>query len=194
MARAAAAAVVLAAAFFAAQLASAAGPIFDGPTIKNPAPPPAFALVDQDGRTVRLAGQRGRVVLVTFLYTHCPDVCPLTGRNLNQALRLLGPKRTSVRVLAISVDPRGDTPAAVRRFIRGHALLPEFRYLTGSAATLHKVWAAYGVKSRAQAGDALVDHTLFTLLLDSTLKARVLYDATAAPGAVAHDVGILLRR
>jgi cytochrome oxidase Cu insertion factor (SCO1/SenC/PrrC family) len=73
-------------------------------------------------------------------------------------------------------------------------LLSEFRYLTAPAATLHRVWAAYGVKSRAQAGDDRVDHTLYTLLLDRQLEARVLYDATATPAAVAHDLDILLRR
>jgi protein SCO1/2 len=173
--------------------AAAGSPVFDGPTIKNPSPAPAFALRDQAGRIVRLREERGRVVLITFLYTHCPDVCPLTASNLNAALRVLGTQRSHVRVLAVSVDPRGDTRAAVQRFVRAHRLLPEFRYLTGSAATLRKVWAAYGVKSLAQAGGDRVDHTLYTLLLDTTLKARVIYDATATPTAISHDVRILLR-
>ena len=98
--------------------ALAAGtPGFSGPTIKNPAVPPTFALRDQNGRLVQLDNQRGNVVLITFLYTHCPDVCPLTAEHLNQALRSLGTERTNVRVLAVSVDPRGDTPGAVRKFV-----------------------------------------------------------------------------
>jgi protein SCO1/2 len=131
-------------------------------------------------------------VLVKFLYTHCPDVCPLTAGNLNNALQQLGQQRRSVRVLAISVDPHGDTRAAVRRFIREHRLLPEFRYLTGTAATLHRIWAAYGVKSLAQAGSGRVDHTLYTLLLDRSLAGRVLYDSTATPASITHDVKLLL--
>jgi protein SCO1/2 len=173
--------------------AAAGSPVFDGPTIKNPSLTPAFALRDQAGRIVRLRAERGRVVLITFLYTHCPDVCPLTASNLNAALRVLGAQRSHVRVLAVSVDPRGDTPTAVRHFVAVHRLLPEFRYLTGSAATLRKVWAAYGVKSLRQAGESRVDHTLYTLLLDKTLKARVLYDSTATPTAISHDVRVLLR-
>lgn len=188
-----AAAVAAALALSYVPLALAGGtPVFDGPTIKNPTTPPPFALRDQDGHTVRLSQQRGRVVLLTFLYTHCPDVCPLTAGNLNVALRTLGIQRRQVRVLAISVDPRGDTHAAVNRFIREHRLLPQFRYLTGSPSSLRRIWAAYGVRSLAQAGSHLVDHTLYTLLLDSTLKGRVLYDSTATPLAITHDVRILL--
>jgi protein SCO1/2 len=193
--RTAGAAGVLTLSLFTAQLAAAAhrAPLFDGPVIKNPAPTPAFALRDQDGRIVRLGQQRGKVVLLTFLYTHCPDVCPLTARNLNRALRLVGARRTGVRVLAISVDPRGDTPSAVRGFVRAHRLLPEFRYLTGARDTIRSVLRAYGVKSLAQAGDR-VDHTLYTVLLDKRLRARVLFDATATPASVAHDVRVLLRQ
>jgi protein SCO1/2 len=132
-------------------------------------------------------------VLLTFLYTHCPDACPLTAEHLNEALRSLGARRKHVRVLAITVDPRGDTPKAVGRFVREHRLLPEFRYLTGPAGTVRSVLKAYGVKSLAQAGDR-VDHTLYTLLLDKNLDARVLYDATATPEAIAHDLGLLLLR
>jgi protein SCO1 len=176
-------------------LALAAGtPGFDGPTIKNPAVPPTFALRDRNGRLVQLENQRGNVVLITFLYTHCPDVCPLTAEHLNQALRSLGTQRTNVRVLAVSVDPKGDTPGAVRKFVRVHRLLAQFHYLTGPATTLRAIWAEYGVKSLAQAGGDRVDHTLYTLLLDRSLKGRVLYDATATATAITHDVRLLLPR
>src|SRR5664279_4261027 len=106
---------------------------------------------------------------------------------------MLGKERPQVRVLAISVDPKGDTAGAVKRFVRVHALLPQFHYLTGTRSQLQPIWAAYGVKSRAQAGGDLVDHTLYTLMLDRSLKGRVLYDATATPGEITHDVRILLQ-
>jgi protein SCO1/2 len=172
--------------------AAARGLEFNGPTIKNPTVPPLFALHDQDGHRVALEQQRGRVVLLTFLYTHCPDVCPLVAGNLNLALRALGPRRRHVRVLAISVDPAGDTRASIRRFVRQHELLPEFRYLTGRPATLRRVWAAYGVRSLKQAGGDRVDHTLYTLLLDRSLRGRVLYDSTATVPDIDHDVRLLL--
>jgi protein SCO1/2 len=188
-----AAAVAAALALSAAPLAGAAGgPQFDGPTIANPTRAPLFALRDQDGRTVSLAQERGRVVLLTFLYTHCPDVCPLTAGRLNAALAALGDQRSGVRVLAISVDPAGDTHAAVQRFVRAHRLLPQFRYLTGPTAMLKTLWARYGVRSLKQAGGDRVDHTLYTLLLDRTLRGRVLYDATATAAAIIHDTRLLL--
>jgi protein SCO1/2 len=172
--------------------AAASGLEFNGPTIKNPTVPPLFALRDQDGHKVLLAQQRGRVVLLTFLYTHCPDVCPLTATHLNLALRELGPRRRHVRVFAISVDPAGDTHASVRGFIREHRLLPEFRYLNGPPSTLRRVWAAYGVRSLKQAGGDRVDHTLYTLLLDRSLRGRVVYDSTATVPDIDHDIRLLL--
>jgi protein SCO1 len=171
---------------------AAAPPTFAGPTIKNPRVPPEFALRDQAGRVIDLAKQRGHVVLLTFLYTHCVDVCPLTAEHLDLAVQSLGHRRSGARILAISVDPAGDTPAAVRRFIRVHRLGPQFHYLTGSRATLRHIWTEYLVKSSA-AGGGVVDHTLYTLLLDRSLRGRVLYDSTAKSSAIAHDLRILLR-
>lgn len=173
--------------------ASAAPPRFDGPAIKGPRRPPDFALVDQNGQRVELYALEGKVVLLTFLYTRCIDVCPLTAARLNGALRLLGRARSRVRVLAVSVDPKGDTPSSVRAFVRGHGLLAQFHYLTGTRRTLAPIWRAYGVQSTAQAGGH-VDHTLYTLLLDRAGRGRVLYDSTASSPSIAHDVRLLLGR
>jgi protein SCO1/2 len=165
---------------------------FAGATIENPSRVPSFTLRDQAGRTVSLAAERGKAVLLTFLYTECKDVCPLTAGNLNEALRRLGPQKQDVRVLAVSVDPEGDTRRAVQRFVRQHRLLPQFHYLIGSKARLAPVWRAYNVVSiRRARGD--IDHTLYTVLLDRRGRARVLYDATALPGEFAHDVRLVLR-
>src|SRR4051812_11674806 len=73
---------------------------YAGSAVQPPSAAPGFALRDQDGKVVRLAGQRGKLVVVAFLYTRCPDTCPLIASNLNTALR----KRDSMRVLAVSVD------------------------------------------------------------------------------------------
>jgi protein SCO1/2 len=184
-------AVLIVAACLAPGITAAAPPAFDGGRIENPSPLPGFTLHDQNGRSLSLAGQRGKLVLLTFLYTHCKDVCPLTAQNLSAAVRLLGPRRDDVRVLAVSVDPRGDTPAAVRRFVRLHRLVPQFHYLIGSQAQLAPIWKAYSVTSvRRAKGD--IDHTLYTVLADGSGKARVLYDATATPTDVAHDLRLLL--
>jgi len=168
---------------------ASAGSGFDGPTIAHPVVVPNFTLHDQHGRIVSLAGERGNVVLLTFLYTHCPDLCPLTAQNLNAVLARVGSR--GVRVLAVSVDPRGDTPASVRRFVRVHRLLPAFHYLTGPPRVLRPIWAMYHVSSTARLGDR-VDHTLYTMLIDRDGRDRVVFDSTARPNAIVHDVRRLL--
>jgi protein SCO1 len=140
---------------------------------------------------VTLAAQRGRYVLVTFLYVHCPDVCPLIAQNLNAALRQLGPSRSRVRVLAVSVDPSGDTRRAVRRYISQRGLLPQFRYLIGTKAELGKTWAAWHVIAVRRKPD-VVDHVAYTALVDPTGKQRVLYDSKVTAAQVLHDLRKLM--
>jgi protein SCO1/2 len=172
--------------------ADASPPRFLGATLQHPAPPPDFKLRDQDQRPLRLSRQRGKVVLLTFLYTHCPDLCPLTATNLNTVLRIVGKARRNVVVLAVSVDPAGDTIGAVRRFVRDHQLLPQFHYLTGSSAALRQVWRAYRVAA-VKSGGPDVDHTLYTLLVDKAGVGRVLFDSQASARTIAHDTNLLLR-
>lgn len=164
---------------------------FSGAEFGSPKRLADFALRDQDGARVKLSELRGNVVMITFLYTNCPDVCPLIAENLNGALRELGADRASVRVLAVSVDPKGDTPAAVRAYSRRHHLLPEFHYLIGTRKELEPVWTAYGVSAVARDPE-LVDHSAFTLLVDREGLGRVVFDAAARSKAVVHDVRLLL--
>ena len=164
---------------------------FAGSAVTPPRPAPAIALHDAWGKPVTLAAQRGRYALVTFLYVHCPDVCPLIAQNLNAALRQLGAARNHVRVLAVSVDPRGDTRAAVRRYIASKGLLPQFRYLIGTKAELAKTWAAWHVLSVRQSPE-LVDHVAYTALVDPTGKQRVLYDSKLTSTQVLHDLRRLM--
>lgn len=156
------------------------------------AEPSDFELTDQDRQPVRLSAQRGKLVLIAFLYVHCPDVCPLTAESLNQALRSLGSDRSRVRVLAISVDPAGDTPKAVRAFVRAHRLLPEFRYLTGSRAKLARAWRAYYVGAEPLSGRVFVDHSAYVLLVDGEGRGRARYSGAPPSADVLEDVRALL--
>jgi protein SCO1/2 len=165
---------------------------FAGAQLTPPRKAPAIALHDDAGRRVTLAQQEGRYVLVTFLYTHCPDVCPLIAQNLNGALHQLGAARDRVRVLAVSVDPVGDTPAAVRAFVRAHRLLPEFHYLIGTRAELRPVWNAWSVIA-VQRKPKLVTHAAYTALVDPSGKERVLYDSRVTAAQVVHDLRLLMR-
>jgi protein SCO1/2 len=165
---------------------------FAGAELTPPRTTPAFTLTDQSGREVSMADQRGKLVLVTFLYTNCPDVCPLITQNLNQALQMLGAKRDDVRVLAVSVDPEGDTPKAVEAYAKVHHLLPEFHYLIGTRDELTEVWKDYDVAAVASDPE-LVDHTAYTMLVDEKGDGRVIYDAGVKAEDVVHDVDELLR-
>ena len=164
---------------------------FAGGELNPPQPTPDFTLTDQSGKKVSMADQRGKLVLVTFLYTNCPDVCPLITQNLNQALQMLGPKRDAVRVLAVSVDPEGDTPESVDKYAKAHHLLPEFHYLIGSRDELMQVWKDYDVAAVASDPE-LVDHTAYTMLVDREGEGRVIYDASVKAQDVVHDVDELL--
>ncbi len=147
-----------------------------------------FALRDQDGRIVRLSKERGKPVLLTFLYTHCPDVCPLIAENLNTVLRNLGPDGEGVHVLAVSVDPRNDKPAAVRKFVAEHHLLPQFRYLMGTAEELAPVWQAYNVLVEPRGTLEQLAHGSFTLLIDAKGAPIAYYDPATPPSAYEHDL------
>lgn len=164
---------------------------FKGAPVTKPKVVPDFTLHDARGEAVSLSDERGRLVLITFIYTNCPDVCPLITSNLNDALRQLGPERKNVRVLAVSVDPKGDTPKAVKAYEKVHHLIPEFRYLIGTRAELGAVWAKYNVTAISEDPE-LVDHVAYTLLVDRSGKGRVLYDARVRSAQVVHDVRLLL--
>ena len=159
---------------------------FRGITVPHTTAPP-IALHDDTGKPVTLASQRGHWTLVTFLYTHCPDVCPLIAANLNQTLRTIH----GVSVLAVSVDPKGDTPATVRAYVKRMHLVPQFHYLIGTAQQLHPVWARYHVAAQSpKAG--VVSHVTYTVLIDPHGKERLIYDAQVKAAMVDHDLRVLL--
>ncbi len=189
LARLAALAAALAATAGCGGGASQQGASFRGTELEAQ-PTPDFVLHDQTGASVQLSKLRGRVVLVTFLYTHCPDVCPLIATNLGIAVRRLGPEGKNVRVLAVSVDPKGDTQAATRAFVARRRLPSEFHFLIGSRPELRRVWRAYHIAA-GQGPENTVNHSAYTLLIDRDGNQRVLYDAQVRPGAVVHDVRAL---
>jgi protein SCO1/2 len=162
-----------------------------GHATPDPMRAPGLALRDQDGRLVRLSAERGRVVLLTFLYTGCTDVCPLIASQLSTAVRSLPPReRDRVRVLAVSVDPHGDTPAAVRMFIRRRRLVPQFRYLTGTKAQLAPVWQSWNVLVYARNLERF-EHSAFIWLIDRRGITRASYPSSVPARTVAHDLRIL---
>lgn len=148
-------------------------------------PLPSFRLRDQDGRTVDLAGLRGRPVIVTFLYTRCRDTCPLTAQQVRGALDLLG---HDLPALAVSVDPSGDTPARARAFLSREHVSGRMRFLLGSSTDLQRVWRSFGVSGQSPEQE----HSVALVLLDRAGRQRVGFgvdDLTA--DAIAHDLRLL---
>jgi protein SCO1/2 len=157
-----------------------------GFVLEPPVVAPAFSLRDQDGRSTGPSRMGGHWYVVAFLYTNCPDVCPVIASNLTVALRRL----PDLRVLAVSVDPKNDTPTAVKRFLRAHHAPARFRYVTGTHAQLAPVWARYHVAATA-GPKPIVSHSAFELLVDPQGRERVLYDAQVQASDIARDVRAL---
>jgi protein SCO1/2 len=160
-------------------------------TLEPPAPAPEFTLRDSTGRLVRLSQFRGRAVLLTFIYDHCPDVCPLIVGNLHSALLQLGPQASKVQIIAVSVDPKGDTPKTVRHFLAAHEMTGRMRYLIGSFKELAPVWRSYGVEVQGSPESREVGHTAFIYGITASGKRRGLYPSNLQPSWIVHDVPIL---
>ena len=144
---------VLAAGFFvgAASSRSARQPVLHGdvvwPAGKKPAP--GFRLHDEHGHLLTLTSENGRVVLLTFMYSRCREICPLEGRMLAAAERRIGSSTRAV-LLVVSVDPEGDTPTTIRRFIRRSGLAgSRWHWLVGKRSQLAPVWRASRIEVRA---------------------------------------------
>lgn len=154
---------------------------------------PPLALRNYLGRRVNIDQYRGKVVLVTFLYTNCPDVCPLITANLHTVLGLLGPREAAkVQVIAVSVDPRGDTPKAVGAFLARHEMTGRMQYLIGSAKELARVWSAWGVGSSKDAQHPeFVDHSGLVYGIDPAGRQLTIYASEFKPADLAHDVPLL---
>ena len=159
----------------------------------KPAPP--LALHNYLGQPVTLAEYRGKAVLVTFLYTNCPDVCPLIAANLRVALNELGAAASRAQLIAVSVDPRGDTRGAVAKFLREHELLGRMQYLVGSHAQLARTWAAWGVGSQQDVDQPqLVAHSALVYGVGAGGDLRTVYPSSFEPRQIAHDVPLLAER
>ncbi|HTC59068.1 MAG TPA: SCO family protein [Solirubrobacteraceae bacterium] len=166
---------------------------YAGSLASPPAPEFPLSLRNYKGQQVNIDQYKGKAVLLTFLYTHCPDVCPIIASNLAVALNMLGPARAAkVQVIAVSVDPRGDTPAAVATFLQRHDMTGRMQYLIGSAKELGAVWKAWGVGAEQDAEQPqLVNHTGLVYGISAQGKVTTLYAASFTPQEIVHDVPLL---
>ncbi len=130
---------------------------------------------DSVGRPVSVPAP-GRPAIVTFLYTRCPDICPLTAQEVSQALDRVGARQKDIDVVAVSVDPKGDTPAAVRAFLAQHRLTGRMRYIIGSAATLRPLWKKWLIAAQPDGATASV-HSARVVLVNRDGRQAGSYSA-----------------
>jgi protein SCO1/2 len=161
--------------------------------LSPPTPAPPIALRNYQGKEINLASYRGKAVLVTFLYTNCPDICPLITSNLRVAQNLMGPKVASkVQIIAVSVDPKGDTDKAVASFLARHEMTGRMQYLVGSAHELARVWKAWGVGSEQDAQQPqFINHSGLVYGITASGERTTLYSPSFKPADIAHDVPLL---
>jgi protein SCO1 len=155
-------------------------------------PAPDFHLKDQFGNPISLAQFKGKPVVLTFLYTHCPDVCPLTADKLHATMQNLGKDAQQVAVLAVSMDPKGDTAVAAQNFSQVHKLGDYFHFLIGAHDELAPVWASYSVDAQAATSNGNVSHSSAIYVIDKQGHERILLDNDFSSGQLTADLKILL--
>jgi protein SCO1 len=139
-------------------------------------PAPDFALTSQDGEPVSLRDFRGRALAVTFIYTACPDYCPMLTAKMAQVQDDLGDDfGTRVAFVSITVDPELDTPEVLKHYAQVHgADLDGWAFLTGEPEAIAEVTRRYGLFA-AKAVGGEIDHTFLTSLIDPAGTLRVQY-------------------
>lgn len=137
---------------------------------------PDFDLTSQDGKRLTLSDLRGKVVAVTFIFTMCPDICPMLTANLAQIQQALGEDfGKTVAFVSITVDPDNDTPAVLKDYADAFDADPNgWAFLTGDPKALKDVARGYGVFAERAVGGG-VDHTLLTSIVDPRGVLRVQY-------------------
>jgi protein SCO1/2 len=158
---------------------------------------PNFTLTDQHGNHVSLSAFHGHPVVLTFFYTHCTDECPLTASKFQSVLQGSGSQFNTVRWVAVSTDPVGDTSQTATSFVEKHGLTGTLHYLLGTHAELTPVWSAYsvavegGATTPGESDGGKVQHTGGVWLIDAQGRERVYLDAAFDPQALADDLKIL---
>lgn len=161
---------------------------------KPPTPVPPLKLKDSLGHEVDINDYRGKAILVTFIYDHCPDVCPVIVGNLHTAQNELGAEAKKLQIIAVSVDPKGDTPKTVKAFLKDHQMTGRMEYLVGSRPQLEKVWSDWHIVAKSSPkknNPDLVEHSALIYGISASGKITTLYPASFVPPQIVHDVPLL---
>jgi protein SCO1 len=149
---------------------------------------PEFTLTDQNGKRVSMAAYRGKPVVVTYLYTHCKETCPLQAQMIRGALDDLG---HDVPALAVSVDPFQDTQASARAFNRKAKMTGRLRWVLGTRRQLQPLYRGFAIQPQLRDSE----HQAYITLVDRKGMQRVAVAINqTSPEDLAHDIGILERK
>jgi protein SCO1/2 len=180
-------AVVLAARGGKADNTESASSAFDGALMPKGVHAPDFDLRDEYGHRVSMSSFHGRPVVVTFLYTHCQNTCPVQAQTVRGALDDLG---HDVPAIAISVDPARDTRASARAFLSKQHALGRIHFVLGTPAQLQPLWKGFAILPQTPT----VEHMARITLVDKRGFQRIGFPGEqATPERLAHDLRLLER-
>jgi protein SCO1 len=148
-----------------------------------------FSLPDTSGKIRTMADYKGKVVVLFFGYTHCPDVCPTTLFDMSQLMKVLGPDADRANALFITVDPERDTQQVMKDYLSNFD--PHLRGLTGDRAAIDaaiKAYRVYAKKVPLEKGDYTMDHTAVVYLMDKNGHFVAPFDVSRTPAAEAADL------
>ena len=155
-----------------------------------------FRLTDQNGKTRTLADFRGKVVVMFFGYTQCPDVCPTTLTELKSVMQQLGADAKRVQVLFVTLDPERDTPALLAQYVP--AFDPSFLGLYGNADVTAKTAKEFRVFYQKQPGPTpgsyTLDHTAGSYVFDPSGRVRLFVRYGDSAANLVADLRTLLRQ
>ena len=169
---------------------------FHGTVIQSPNPSFDFTLTSADGN-ITLSDYRGKIVLIYFGYSFCPDICPATLANVAQALRNMSESQAKdVQLIMVSLDPARDTPEKLAEYVAHFH--PSFIGATGSDETLTEVTSLYGIfyekHESDSAGGYLIDHTATLLVIDREGYLKLVFPFGVTVDEIADDLKYMLRQ
>ena len=169
---------------------------FNGTEYPGPQPASDFVLDDVSGGSFRLSEGHGKIFLIYFGYTSCPDVCPATLATARLVLDSLGEDADRVAMLFVTVDPERDTPEVMRNYVS--AFHPNIIGLTGAPETLGTVFEDYGIVAEREelpesAVGYVMNHTTRLFLVDQEGRLRMSFGFGTPPEEVSQDVQHLLK-
>ena len=168
---------------------------FHGTVIQSPETSYDFTLTGGNG-DVSLSDFRGKLVLIYFGYTFCPDICPATLGNVNQALKEIGAKAEDVQLIMVSLDPQRDTPEKLEQYVAHFN--PAFIGITGTQEQVDTVTSLYGIfyekKEGSEATSYLIDHTATLMVIDREGYLKLVFPFGVTADEIADDLKYMLRQ